>query len=910
MKTSFEKINRWFRIEETEKPWIFALLGGILFVSAANTLSWNLLQALVIKRLGVAWLPPFFIASSFAFSLGGWYAIRFLRRFPGLIQGIDMSMLALPLALVFAVTQQFFVKESGLPVIVGFVALGLVITTSLLYIGLHKLLSASADIFNVEQVQRFEPIIMSAMLLGALLAGSLAATLSPRLNNTAMFMLVPGLLLAAAPFCIRLSQLAKRNSLGAMIMESAPKPTKTLTNGWGLGRVYKDKDLRLFVYLLGAVMALYMVFMRIFSYEFAIATNNRFATENELNAFVGTYTAILSVTTFVFVNTVQRWMFRRFGLTQNLLIPPLIVMAGVLGMFFWPIFPIVIAAVFSREVIIYLQKSSVHFLLSSVSDYQRAQAWSWLNGLPLTLGTLLGSGFLAAVAYLMPDADAQTAIRVVAVFAFEFLLLRLLITWHVKQTYPKVLLHGLKEGDFKTRVRTMEALAEAKHMKNRPLAEILDIIRDPQEPVMLRSAGLKTLSSIGDPSVLRVVGKLFHASDPELRRAAYRTIASFRYTPEQLFDFGFSRQTLLKELRRAYAIETPSEAIEDIFQAMISLRDPDIVSFLQRLMAETTDDIRRNCLHSLRSFQDPGIIDAVRPHLISKNPEIKAMAIKALWQFTWERRLIRPHVDELLQSPPDSKAEFFGFYLIGALKLKEERNRLFGALKQTEGKNRLAAAIALCKLGEEAAFKTLEDALRQGSAHDAYEVARLADHPDVEERERKRIRSLIHLHHLHYPESSPVTEPLRVRLCDIPKDCLRDLRSRYKKPEDALNLAKIENALKNIRRLPETKGRVALLGLDNDWLEMSSVTLLAHGYKVRTIKALADRQPEEILVGFDEAGDLGGDAIILTADPDAQGENRLLRTNYTPSKLLTLLPYANTADQNAKANPFLASSEA
>ena len=85
---------------------------------------------------------------------------------------------------------------------------------------------------------------------------------------------------------------------------------------------------------------------------------------------------------------------------------------------------------------------------------------------------------------------------------------------------------------------------------------------------------------------------------------------------------------------------------------------------------------------------------------------------------------------------------------------------------------------------------------------------------------------------------------------------------------------------------------------------------MAHGYKVRTVKALADRQPEEILVGFDEAGDLGGDAIILTADPDAQGENRLLRTNYTPSKLLTLLPYANTADQNAKANPFLASSEA
>jgi len=217
----------------------------------------------------------------------------------------------------------------------------------------------------------------------------------------------------------------------------------------------------------------------------------------------------------------------------------------------------------------------------------------------------------------------------------------------------------------------------------------------------------------------------------------------------------------------------------------------------------------------------------------------------------------------------------------------------------------LTAAIALLKLGDGMGTAVLEDALRRGAAEEAYEVKRLVYHSDVSERERKRVDTLIHLNHLHYPEHLPVTEPLRVRLCEVPRECLKDLSRHYTRAQDAAEAEKIKRALESLKKFPPVKGDVVLVGLDEDWREMASVALLAHGYKVRVESDMAGVERDDFVVGFEEVAGLGPESVVLTVDANATAPNRVVRTHYAPSKLIAALAHVpRSVAKDADANPF------
>jgi HEAT repeat protein len=849
------------------------------FLTAANILFWILLQTLLIKRAGVEWFPVFYVMSSVAILFGAWLSSRVLRRLRSNTQGLIFTIAAFVGAAAIAATQGWIGTQTPVAIVLGYLGIGLVTNSAFLLVANDRLNVVAADAFNTEQFQRIQPMVTSVSVVSSCVAGVLLAGISESVSPTWLFSLVALFILLALPFQVRLQRLAGTTAVLPPAAGSAGDHGK-------LRSLFPDATLRRFLHLLGAAAALSMVFTRIFNYEFAIVTNAQFATEAQLNAFNGLYTAVSGIVLLIFVNTIQRYLFTRFGLTRNLFVPPLVVAAGVLLMCAFPVFGIVVPVILVREVIISLQQQSWSVMFEGVSDAQRLRAWSWINGPATTVGGLTGSAMLAVAASGLEQMPVATTLRILSVAALCFLIVRVAVDLRVRRTYPAVLLSSLQHGDFKTRLRTVVVMAELRFVKDRQLSALFDIVRGEAEPGALRLAALRTLAEIREPSSLRVISQLLSHNDPELRRAAVRAIAAFPFEPERLYESGFSRHALIARLREAFAAERTPEIIDAILDALVALRDPDIIPFILSCLEGGTAAVRQSALHCLRNFSDPAIIDVVKPYLKYPSVRIRAQAIAAIWRFPWERKAVLTQaLDDMLKTAEQSEEYQSALYLFGRLRLSDRRDVLEHALRSPFAQTRLVSAIALLKLGDASGTAVLERAIASGSPAEAASVERLATHPNVPAPQQQLVERLIHAHHLHYPADLPVSESLRVRVHDIPRACLKALLPFYRERESGAELQKIERALSAKQAYPSVRGQVVLVGLEPLLARMTSVALLAHGYLVLEPPSKTT-SARVIVIGMEGDKHLPADAYTFSERAEHLGPRSIARSHYAPGELL------------------------
>ncbi|HTM67956.1 MAG TPA: HEAT repeat domain-containing protein [Candidatus Binatia bacterium] len=870
---------RWFRVEEEEKQKVIALCGGGFFAAASVSFFWGLLQAFVLKRAGFAALPSFFVMCATAQLLGSVVSLRFMRRLPPGRQALRFAIFTALAVVVLAVLERAADATSsfGPLFVAGVGALG---TNAGLDLVVSKLRATEAEDFNLEQLERLDPMLTGSMTFGLAFGGVLLAALGGRVSVTTLFSLAPLLVLASLPFVLMLS----RSSGGAAAELPVDPAAHTAGWRWDPRQLGRSPSLR-FVIALATVMAMSAAFTRLFQFAFAAAANARFADESALGGFIGAYTAVLSIVSAVVVNTVHRFALKRYGLSAALDTAPAVITAGVAAMAVWPFFPVVVGSVFTRDILLPLQETAFRGMLDGMRDDLRNAVWTWLDGPILVAGDLSGAFATAALGYIATG-SAATAVRATALVILVLLVLRFVANVQVRRRYPEMLLDGLDHGDFKARLRAMEALQEFRFLHERRLGALIDIARNGAEPLALRTQAIRTLGEVRDPSTLRVIARFIDDRDDEVRLEAVRAVSAFRYQPERLYESGFSRYQLITRLKDEFAKETDADITNAILEALIALRDPDIVPFLIAALGNESKTIRLSTLRSLRSFTDPSIIDHVKPFLDDADPAMRAQAVAALWKFPWERAATLSGVVDSLLSPAGSEERRQGLYLVGVLRLDGKKKDALAALKAKDPKTRIVAAVALLKLGDETGVPVLTRALAAGTRDEAWEVERLEHHPNVPRRQRELVRTLVHQHHLHYPAGLPVSEPLRVRLADIPAACLEGLKREYSAQVDAPELRKLGEASGSGT---QPRGTAVLVGLPSHWRRMAAVALLANGWLVREASSAADVAESEIPV---TTGDETAAGVVLTAKTAGLKTNEVALSHLAPSELVSAMARA------------------
>ncbi len=853
--------SRWFRIEQDERAWMGLLCGGLFFLAATSAVLLGIVQSFIIKRLGIGYLPVFFLLNAVTGLFGAWLTLKPLRRFRAVTQSTALAIAAVVGGAVFAALQSRFGSGTGTVSLVAFAGLGTLIGTSGADVATAKLRVFAAEIFNSEQFSRLDFLLSSAVILGLCSGGLLLAGFGGFTAPTITFFSVPILLVVASVFCFALFNRSRRHGTRYQV-ESAASRVTAWASGWRQPDVSKEATFRGYLKLLAVIIGLSMVFGRLFQFAFAAVADARFQSEPALAGFIGIYMAALSVGSIIVFNSLHRAVLVRFGLTNSLFVPPAMVAAGTVGMFVSPVLPFIVGVVFIRDLFVPLQQTSFRAMLGNLNDWRRNLAWSWLDGPVTVIGDLSGS-LLVLLISILTVGSTTAIVRSVAVAVMVLLVIRFALTVRLRARYPGLLLASLETGDFKTRLRAMESMAEFRFLQERRLGAVLEVLRNETEPAALRAAALRTLGAIRDASTLRIVSHFLTHDDARIREEAVRTAAAFQYHPDHLYESGFSRFMLIEEMHRAFARETEPDILNGMIEALVALRDPNIIPFLLSLLQHDSRNVRHSTLRCLRVFTDPSIIDHAKPFLLDPDPVLRAQAIASLWQFPWERNLLEVALARLLSAPDASVERRQGLYLVGALRLKDRRNAPLAALESSDAATRLVSAITLLKLGDASGMRILTAALREGTEAEAFEVRRLEHHRDVPTAQRERIGKLVHAFHLHYPADLPVSEPLRARLRDVPKTCLEFLRAFYVSPTDAGERRKIDEAIAASTVLP-VKGKILLAGVSAPWREMAGICLSVHGWLVRF-----GNDPSEAEVG----------EVIVT-------EDEITKSHYAPSELL------------------------
>ncbi len=874
---------RAFRIEPEERPWMASFGGAILFGVFASVLSANLVMSFVVKRVGIELLPYYLVLGSVALFASYVLMRRVLHTWHTADQGLISMCFALLGTAFLAATQGSLDRGSAAWRIAVFIVVAAFTNGATLRIALDKIKVAAADLFDQEQMKRLYPLLITVSVAAAFVSGMLLALVGKEWRASVLFWLPPAALCIAVASYARLRrQVADRT---AYIVGDGKTPTSI-----------KDGQLGAFVGLLSIMIGLSVIFENLFQYQYTAAANDYFPTEAAFNAFAGAYSAAASLGMVLFVNLLLRPLLGRLGLGKSLRVPPLVVLAGAAASVVHPVFPLVVSTVFLRDVSIALQLGSYRVMLEGVSDYQRSSIWAWLDGPVTAVGGLIGSAIIGLAALLLAGFPVAVTVRAVGITAVLLLVFRLFLNERLRRRFPLVLFDSLKKGDFKTRLRAMAAMAEFRFLKDKHLGAVLDVLRDEGEPAAMRVEAVRTVAAIQDPSCLRLVSRFFTHADDGLRQAAVEAVASFRFDESAAFEIGFSRQMLMTKLREAFDRETVPDIANAILRALLALHDPELVPFIVHGLRTGSPTVQNSCLRCLRRFHDPAVIDQARPFLTSADPALKAQAVAATWQFAWEHgALTAQALDELVHAPATSEARRQGLYLIGELRLLERRSELFKGLRAEGPDLRLTAAIALLKLGDRSGLKVIEEAMAEGNALQARRAERLAANERVPAVDRQRLKDMMHAYHLHYPSDLPASEPLRVRLVDIPKKCLQALVPLYAGKDAYSDRRKIEKALTR-KDFPPVMGHVVLIGLGGPWERMVQIALLSQGYLVRREERGEAAQRDERVIGM--AGDKGlpSNAVLLTDKTDGLGPFDVMRGHYAPSEVLRILRQKNDHD--------------
>lgn len=675
-----------WRIRKEERRSALRLWAGLFLSSCANLVAWSVLTAVFLKQYGIGSFPVVFLLSSAASLLGSALYARLASRAGAAASARAFSLAAAVLLALAAAAA----GSGGIP----FFALLLLGNSAFVSFAGAQLMAAANDLFTPAQGKRLFPLLNTSHVVSGVVAGLF-------LNRFTDALGVGGVLFAAALL-----------ALATFPCATGPRTAKNQEPEGGASMLAYVRTNR-YVLVLAGIVAISWVLARAFDVAFASVADARFPSVEAYVRFSGLYLVVTSVAAVLFDALLLNRLLERIGLTRGMAFVSNAVTAGVAAMLIAPSFWPVIAGNAVRCVLIDMQATSLQLMQGVLPGSRRAGVNAFLEGYLATFAGALGAAALLAFDRFVPDSFApEDSLRLLAALMLLLLAARSVLNRRLRRRFFDILHEQVKRGDEDAKRRALETLVEHKFYRQEGIGLVIDVAKDPRESVALKETALETLGAVADPTTLRVIYNLLSSPQRAVRLASARATAAFPAIKDSFFDDAFSRHHAIEKLRTLFSEEPDPDVRAAALDALVKLEDPDIVPFLVKLLGSGDARAKADCLYSLLRFRDPGVIDDVRPLLSDRDPTLRALAVRVLWLFAWERKALMDVIIELFPSImkeedyrqlPDERKEAYrlGTKLVGDIRLATEAKRLRSLLAWHDRVIRLEAVLSLSKLGED-----------------------------------------------------------------------------------------------------------------------------------------------------------------------------------------------------------------
>jgi HEAT repeat protein len=680
------------------------------------TIGWTMLTAILVSRLGIAYLPLLFVANAGLIILGTIFFSGIVHRYGKnkLIYGTVGSGVAL-----LTIASLALSATENLTLFFGLALLA----ESIFFAQLNILLGLFIEkLFSPLESARAFPLIETSEYIGGITGGLLILGGLRFLHLEAaelifLWIAALGLIVPILILFNRFRQKLPALELGTAKHEKV-SPLKKIQEG---GRHFKKIP---FLFGLAFVVALQWASVTILNFQYTKALDTSLEPATSEQALHSAATAaeihheellthglsklhilfsLLALLTQLFLTS---RVIGKLGVVRALRLHPFVTIFTTLGLTFKFGLPSAVVAKAGFESTSGIYNSAYHSSFYSLRESIREHAKELLEGLVRPLGVCLGTSLLLALQFVFTGNTLTLAINLtllLSALAMSYWL------WRTQKHFTKVSERNLElPGNHPAKFDSLEILAQPGHRHSAMI--LTKKLSDQHEPELLREKILKTLGRLQDPTTIPAILDCFADQSDTIKLAAVNALAEFKNLSKHLFAQAFTQHRITEALKQLFVRENSSEIRSAIIRVFAHMQEPAVVSFLLQELRLASPEVQADCIQACSEFHDPAIAYYLEPYLKSENPLLQAKAISALWQFPEHRLGLTLLLGELLESP-DKATQKLVIQTLGEIGALQEKKRLLQQLEAEDDELRLLAALALAKFQHPAAPAILADYL-------------------------------------------------------------------------------------------------------------------------------------------------------------------------------------------------------
>lgn len=600
------------------------------FLAMGYAIGWSAIHAMLVKRMGVEYLPYTYIGISVLAMLGSGLYLMFadtIRRDRLLIYFCTGTVIMLLTARFFVDSRHTGDAEFTWPLVIFFTLVlgGQGLGNSTLTVQVWTMIN---DVFRPAQGRRLYPIIGTAGAIGGILGG-LSINMLVSTIGTANLVIVWVLSIAAV---IPLTLVFKKRYGGEL--HGVKSPSRRNSESSQEGRLENLKSGFRFVMgspffrLISGLAIFFWVVSSIQDFQYTRIMNLTFSSEETLSKYYGYYSIGFNATAMLLHVFFTGKIIQRLGVGRSLCALPMVIMIGFAAIMARFSFIPGLTMRYTWDVVgMTLQGGAYQLAFNAAPVPFRGRVRGFLEGVVNPLGGILGGLALIIIGqvFSLDASSAPEGLDIISLVGAVISLVWLVFALTAQGKYVRSIVTNLNSDDRRTFLDAVESLEE----RGNPLAlqKLLDIVNRKDKPAQL--AGLRVLPKLGQLEAVPNLMHLLHDPDEELRTAAIQSLRSFPNIREKPF-LAFNLEHRIKQIFTSdESLNVRAEAARFLIENRPAEEMP---VFVNELLDHPDPDIRTKVVETVSELNMEFVDLSLERMLEDAHPEVKAQAVAALWE--------------------------------------------------------------------------------------------------------------------------------------------------------------------------------------------------------------------------------------------------------------------------------------
>lgn len=762
-------LNKIFNVHGNEWPkistsWAISFLYRVGFV-----IGWTIIVSLFVSRFGIASLPFLFVVNGLFTVVGSVFYSVLLQHF----RNVTLMVASLFIGASVLFCAYFFSASSDLL----FFAL-LLMAEAIFFMQFRILLNGFIEeMFTPLQSERTFPLIEASETIGGIVAGLAITVISGFLSVSGFLLIWIALSLAIVPLIFVYEAMSKR------VPHFVEKNLKV--SSIDIFSKFKSEiaDSNHFKYVKGllVIVLFQWVLFNLLEFQYTKAVYKSVSGvmlmagsgfEHALFHDLGALFILISASALVVQLFIGSRLINSLGVVGSMLLHPIVTILSIFGLTFSYNFPTAVLAKNNFSITSVIHLNAYHSSFYAVKEDMREYVREFLDGIVRPFGAILGTGVIIGLQFIFKGNELifyVNALMLVVAFALLF------VTYRQQAKYTNVALDAMNSSpDRDVRINAVDILSQRGHEHSIPSMQ--KILNDPKESVSLKIQILKAFSELQDDTTLPDVISCLKSKNCEIRAAAVDALLDFKILFKNNNRYLVIEHNLVSALEKLFRRGSNDEIRSKILRFLSRLSTVATFEFLVHVLKTTRGQLKAEAINAIGNYDDPAVVQFVRPYLKSADSKLRWASIIALGRFKEFRDESVGHICSGLHSE-DEREIARALFAVGELSIKDRKKECRRRLDSESLELRINSSVALAKMGFSECIPVLTDLLFHTSEDISMRVKKMLQNVDV--RISKNLDKIIR--HLVMQEvNSLIPENNPNVLKKLPKSDLKTLKWLYR----------------------------------------------------------------------------------------------------------------------------------